>query len=492
MLVSLKENLFLYNCFIISESDVGQPEGGLSQGSGSLRLFNVGKYSNLTMIDDSDSPLSDSSEPPAKKSRGTVNILNVRVVSVLDKCKISSRDAVHLIIAIADALGHKVDTLIVNASSIHRYREKIREAKAAHIKEVFKNMEFDSLVVHWDGKMLYNMVKHEVLDRLPILVSNNEIEKLIGIPELSNGTGKSQAEAVCEVLEDWGLSDRVKALSCDTTPSNFGIKKGAAYLVEKSLERDILFLPCRHHMFELVIKSVFEEFMPKSTGPNVALFKNFQKIWPEIDQTKYKTGLLNNKVNRILSSRAEEVNLFIEDIYKSSYLPRGDYRELLELSQIFLGKIPSRGIKFKYPGASSHARFMSKTIYCLKIFIFRDCFELDSEELESLREICIFNIDVYLEVWFTCPFALSAPNNDLKFLKKLKNYKTISPKVSEITLKKFQNHLWYLNPESAALAFFDKTISDGMKKKMVLALVKMDTSNKSKRFMIKISKDKPK
>jgi len=55
---------------------------------------------------------------------------------------------------------------------------------------------------------------------------------------------------------------------------------------------------------------------------------------------------------------------------------RDDYRELLELAVIFLGGTPTRGISFLYPGTIHHARWMSKAIYSLKIFIFHNQFKL--------------------------------------------------------------------------------------------------------------------
>jgi len=54
---------------------------------------------------------------------------------------------------------------------------------------------------------------------------------------------------------------------------------------------------------------------------------------------------------------------------------RDDYRELLELAVIFLGDTPTRGIYFQYPGAMHHARWSSKVIYSLQIFIFRKQFK---------------------------------------------------------------------------------------------------------------------
>ncbi|XP_017475163.1 PREDICTED: uncharacterized protein LOC108365609 [Rhagoletis zephyria] len=127
-------------------------------------------------------------------------------------------------------------------------------------------------------------------------------------------------------------------------------------------------------------------------------------------------------------------------------------------------------VKFYKPGAFHHVRWMSKAIYSLKIYIFRDIFEVDRALQQSLLDICLFIVFVYVPFRFTAPLAASAPYQDLNFVKTVHQYKTIDKKLSEAVLHKFKNHLWYLNAEAAALAFFDPNIPIFMKHKMIEAL----------------------
>lgn len=102
---------------------------------------------------------------------------------------------------------------------------------------------------------------------------------------------------------------------------------------------------------------------------------------------------------------------------------RDDYKELLELSLIFLDDFPkNKQISFKRPGATYHARWMAKAM--LKIFIFREQFSLTAREIHSSREVCIFIILFYIKSWFTSSTAILAPNNDLELIKELTLYKT--------------------------------------------------------------------
>ena len=56
-------------------------------------------------------------------------------------------------------------------------------------------------------------------------------------------------------------------------------------------------------------------------------------------------------------------------------LPRGDYKELLELSKVILGRTIERKKGYVYkiqrPGADHHARWMAKSIYILKMTLLR-------------------------------------------------------------------------------------------------------------------------
>lgn len=155
------------------------------------------------------------------------------------------------------------------------------------------------------------------------------------------------------------------------------------------------------------------------------------------------------------------------------------------MSLIFLGVVPQDEVSFKCPGAIHHARWMAKAIYSLKIFIFRDEFGLTARELNSLRQICIFTIMVYLKAWFSSTSAIAAANHDLDFLKKLIEYKKIDASISSATCEKMTSHLWYLNDELAILSLFDDTVPIDMKKKIVEAVkVRDGIDSKVKRFEI--------
>ncbi|KAF0714990.1 Uncharacterized protein FWK35_00031556, partial [Aphis craccivora] len=128
--------------------------------------------------------------------------------------------------------------------------------------------------------------------------------------------------------------------------------------------------------------------------------------------------------------------------------------------------VPPQGIHFRAPGAYHLARWMAKAIYCLKIFLFRTQFKLTQKQEKSLKRICCFIMKCYAEAWFSSTNAITAPMNDIYFLKTLNAYKMDDKEVAEKAISKIINHLWYLNEESAAFSIFDERINNETQMKM--------------------------
>lgn len=397
--------------------------------------------------------------------------MTAKLATVLDKCHSSKREAMHLLMAAAEAFGIDPRNFVINPTSLHNARKKFREERFQAIKKMAPNLFSDSpSTIHWDGKILPEFLRKESADRLAIIITCGELEQLLGVPKLSSGTGEHQAQAVFDCLIDWCLLNNIEALCCDSTSSNTGRKKGACVLLERFVGKELLYFICRHHIYEIVPKSIFEIKFGKSTGPDVTQFKEFEIFWKSIDKTNYEPGINDSFVNKSLYDVKEEILKFSIE-YLEKDLIRNDYREFLELVIIFLGGKSSNDIKFHPPGAIHHARWMAKAIYCLKIYIFRKQYLSNNREDElKYRDVCIFIIRAYTRAWFCSPFAAQAPNQDLNFLKCLHEYKCIDQSISDCAVKKFINHLWYLTPEMTALAFFDANIPVEEKLKMCEAL----------------------
>ncbi|GBN13660.1 hypothetical protein AVEN_66186-2 [Araneus ventricosus] len=195
-------------------------------------------------------------------------------MAILYRFHISQRSAVFILEAVAESLGHNIDELAINQNTIQRYREYFRKTKATRIKELFKENEPSFVCVHWDSKLLPALnVRGLKSERLPIIVAYKDEEKLLGVPKLENSSGKEQAMAAWNVLKDWGLEDKAQILCSDTTSSNTGRINGAITFLELYADREMAYFPCRHHVYELVLRSVFEyELNEVTSSPDVAFF----------------------------------------------------------------------------------------------------------------------------------------------------------------------------------------------------------------------------
>lgn len=440
-------------------------------------------YDNLSTSSDDNEELEnleeyeESHEGPSKTKRSRKNLMTSRVTAALDKCKVSDRDAIHIITALLEALSLDINDFVLSRSSVKRAREMLRKESATSIKSTFSDINLDFVVIHWDSKILTDITGKSNIDRLPVVATAPGIEQLLGVPSLTSCTGSEVSSAVYDILLEWSLEDKIQAMVVDTTASNTGRLNGACILLEQKLERQLLLLACRHHMYEIVLAGVFSESkLSVMSGPDIPIFKKFQKNWPNIDKSNYSTFETDQAIYDKLKDVSTEVLLFAEKKIREE-LPRNDYKEFLELIIIFLGGKPPNGTNFRQPGAYHLARWMAKAIYCLKIFMFKQQYKLIPREESAIKEICCFIIICYAEQWFNCMNAIEAPLNDIIFLKKLVSYKNINKKIAEVAIKKFINHLWYLNDECILFSLFDERIKIEEKRKMVEILKENNDDN---------------
>lgn len=420
-------------------------------------------YEELEMNVESEGP-----SAPKRIKRGFKEVLTMKLSLLLDRCKVSDRNATRIILATVEALGEDPKEYKISRSVIREQRRINREKYTEQIQDRLKIPQNEAVCVHWDGKLLPGILKTEQKERVAVLVSHGTKEQLLGVPETDSSSGEEQALAVYECLEEWGLASSVVAMCFDTTASNTGRLNGACNLLEQMLGRELLYLACRHHVLEVLLRGVFDCKFGSTSGPQPDIFKRFQKEWSAIDKSKFDVG---ENVLKLLPK--EEVENIKEELQRKlmECQPRDDYKELLQLALIYLGHLDGKDVRFRSPGPVHHARWMAKAIYCLKIQLFRDQFKLTSQEQEALEALCVFIVRVYCKTWFNAPRACLAPKQDLDLIENLLKYESIDKKISEKGINKMINHLWYLSPELVALALFDPTVQNTVKSQMATKIL---------------------
>ena len=188
----------------------------------------------------------------------------------------------------------------------------------------------ERIVVHFDGKILSDSSGNKG-DRLAVIVSGNTPEckqgKLLSVKMIKDGSGQSQADEVVSNLKEWNLIDNVIGMCFDTTSSNTGWLSGAAVKIEEQLEKPLLWLPCRKHIAELILKAAWESVFGKDMSPFYTEFKEFQETWwTKLDKTKASPL----KPKRWMKSRINEIIAECKNALNTKF-PRDDYKEYLKL-----------------------------------------------------------------------------------------------------------------------------------------------------------------
>lgn len=198
----------------------------------------------------------------------------------------------------------------------------------------------------------------EKVDRLPVKITCNKVDKLLGVP-ICDGTGNSTAMSVNTLLQEWNIgADAIEACCFDTTSVNTGKDKGAGVILEELLEKDLLFLSCRHRIYELVLKVVYEGKVAISAGRDEPLFVRFKNDWPVLKTKDFQSGICDPSIAEELKDIIEPTKNFIQQQLKKP-ICLDDYKEFLELALLFLrGSLNKQAGKssFSPPDPNHHAR----------------------------------------------------------------------------------------------------------------------------------------
>ncbi|XP_054746569.1 uncharacterized protein LOC129251241 [Anastrepha obliqua] len=146
---------------------------------------------------------------PKKANRGKINFIDDRMLACMDKWNLSTRDAMHLVSATVAAFINtmqsvngtpsiKMEDLILNRTTLHSMRRDFRRRQAQEIINGF-NIP-DVFVLHWDGKLLAEIRGTEKKDRLSLVVTGENMGKLLGIPKIESSTGDAIAAEIHNFL----------------------------------------------------------------------------------------------------------------------------------------------------------------------------------------------------------------------------------------------------------------------------------------------------
>ena len=239
------------------------------------------------------------------------------------------------------------------------------------------------------------------MNRLAVVAVQEEENQLLCVTKTEDSTGKVEADAEKEAINNWGLSEGIIACCFGTTSSNSGINSGSCVLLQQLLNRQLLWLACRHHIPELILKAAFQSLFGKTTSPVETLFSTLKSSWKSLDLSNLSCPL----TTACYRSSVDSILEFLDDRLLSDnlqHLTRGDYKELLELSKICLGGTIERKKTYSYqlsrPGADHHARWVSQCLYIIKLSLLQHQIDTISPQTKKkMNTMASFILFVYIK-----------------------------------------------------------------------------------------------
>ena len=368
---------------------------------------------------------------PHSRASSTVNLTLPRnimsdpdIAAVTDRCKIYSRQAAMLLGTVLKKGGATEDEVCLSRKTSDRCRTAARQDSASMIKENFTPP--DHSVLYWDGKLLAD-ADGDTADRLAVMLSGNTQEcrqgKLLGVHGLPSGTAKSQTEECIQLMAEWKVSGTLIGTAWDTTAMNTDHIQGTAVTIEKHLGKKLLYLACRHHSHELIVRDVWEALFGKEQAPHFSDFKRVQDQWHTLDQNQAASSPLSLKTPWLLAKKAEVTDFLLGILSEKGKLPRDDYKEMCQLSLVLLGHTPPSTFGIRKPGAFHKARWMAIILYSSKMMLFNKQLGYSKEKCFLLQRFSLFTSLFYVKHWMSCSLAVEAPGNDLKFIKDMVHYR---------------------------------------------------------------------
>ena len=420
------------------------------------------------------------------------DIMNTpEVCAMLDRTGTTSRKAVGVVASILKSGkidGKAVDLSSFSLSSKNLERKRIQNRAVLEKQAVqqFTEHKPKYAALHWDGAM-FKDITGTLQEHESILVSGapHYIEgKLLSVTKLTNedgkptSTGEAQADAVLKNIEDWGVGEDIVAFVFDTTASNSGRVKGATVRLQKTLGRPILFLGCRHHVSELIVKACWYSVFEADLSPDCKFFADIKEEWGGFDTSAEAEFLtLNLPASETKESLEFYMELLVRKDKRNQMTVRDDYRELAECAVLVLGAIPPSGkIVWRKPGACHKARFCAFGIYSLKALAFSKQLNLDDETVDALKRFCRFTSTIYIPHFLASSIGSDSPVNDLNLYKKLFVFKRIDTQLAEEALVVIRRHGWYLTPEVVVFSLFSSKMSMDMKSRMASKLLTFQAS----------------
>jgi hypothetical protein len=100
---------------------------------------------------------------------------------------------------------------------------------------------------------------------------------------------QDEALVIHNILEYYEVIDDLFAVCCDTTAINTGRKGGIKHILSQIFNKPLLWLLCRHHIYEVHVSHVMNALVGPSKGADRKIYKRFREQWEQYQDDVNKT-----------------------------------------------------------------------------------------------------------------------------------------------------------------------------------------------------------
>ena len=414
------------------------------------------------------------------------------IALIADKNILSSRQAVEMAgatLSSSASNGCDLSRLTLSHSSLHRKRDQLRLRNDKIIKEAWQKKSENTLfLLHWDEKSLKHLRQVDGSNAYMAVVLSDLFtgeEKTLSVLEMDTGTAEDGVAAVIESLQRWNISkNQIVGCVFDTTNTNTGWKSGVVVRLEEYLDKRIIHIYCRHHVFERMVNDVVSVCLGSSTAPEELTYKFLINNWKRININNREKLQITRKTRYELQDVIDYATKTLNEVKL-----KDDYQEVLRLTLVLLDALPENySFSVRPPGSISHARWMAKILCEFKIVMFSsqliEMGLITNEDASTHQELALFLIFYYVKPWMTATQSRDAAVNDLELVNSLKKIPphllkshSLFKHMGDAMFSKLEDHLWYLSEELVVLSLFSDKLNDAQKNKCRRAMLKHYTED---------------
>ncbi|XP_065678315.1 uncharacterized protein LOC136093333 [Hydra vulgaris] len=211
------------------------------------------------------------------------NILKKTALTAIGE-GLSVRQHTAIVASVIANSGGDVTNFAISSSTEFRVAKEVVTKEGEKIKKHVTDLVKSSslpIILHFDGKIVKEFtsgIEHQ-LDRLAVSIRIDGQSELLGVPHLSSSTGETQKNTIIKLLHQFDIFDKLQGCVFDTTSVNTGNKKDVCIRLAAELDRPLLLLACRHHIYERHIIHCWNIYpSSKINGPDNPLFKKLKDL----------------------------------------------------------------------------------------------------------------------------------------------------------------------------------------------------------------------